>query len=172
MNNERFELDRKRRKELIAIFRELHAPPVTAMNGEFRASLLDQGRWLHNFLTVVAFNTPGIWISKSFVPTSDDEGHGYNSFRIGGDIKRIYPMKTYVGPSRLDGRPSYHLDYGPDNKRNVPSVTNLAGEVRQLSDTTFLGIGTADFGFSRLRREQPFLLEGPVAEFMPQSNAA
>ncbi len=169
---ERFELYRKRRKELVAIFRKLDAPTVAEMNGEFRASLLDQGRWLHNFLTIVAFNTPGIWISKSFRPTSDDQGQGYNSFRIGGDIRRIYRMSTYVGPSQLDGRPSYHLDYRPLNKRNVPSVSNLAGEVRRLDSTTFLGVGTTDFGMSRLRRAQPFMLEGPVAEFVPIPNAA
>ena len=172
MNNERFELCRKRRKDLIALFRELDAPTVAEMNGEFRASLLDQGRWLHNFLTIVAFNMPGVWISKSFLPTSDDVGEGYNSFRIGGDIRRIYPMKTYVGPSRLDGRPSYHLDYGPVNKRNVPSVSNLAGEVRRLGETTFLGVGTTDFGIKRFRRGQPFMLEGPVADYTPIARAA
>ena len=160
-----FDLMKLRRRQLVPIFQELDAPSVQEMNGEFRATLLDQGKWTHNFLSVLAFNMPGVWISKAFRPLSDQGGHGYNSFRIGSDIKKIYPMVTFVGPSRLDGRPSYHLNYGPLNRRNVPAWTRLAGEVRKYRDGLYLGIGTADCGLSAFRREQPFLLEGPLAAF-------
>ena len=165
MSNDLFDLMKMRRKALLSVFRELDAPEVLEMDGEFRATLLDQGAWVHNFITIVAFNMPGIWISKSFYPLSETDGRGYNSFRVGANIKKTYPMRTYVGPSRLDGKPSYHLDYGTLNKSNVASFTKLAGEVRKYDDAVYLGIGTADFGFSRLRREQPFVLEGSPGDF-------
>ncbi len=165
MSDVLFDLMKMRRKALISVFRELDAPAVREMDGEFRATLLDQGAWMHNFITIVAFNIPGVWISKSFYPINETDGRGYNSFRVGANIKKTYHMRTYVGPSRLDGRPSYHLDYSTVNKSNVPSFTKLAGEVRKYDDALYLGIGTADFGFSRLRREQPFVLEGSLTKF-------
>ncbi len=165
MSDDLFDLMKMRRKALMSVFRELDAPEVREMDGEFRATLLDQGAWMHNFITIVAFNMPGVWISKSFYPINETDGRGYNSFRVGANIKKTYHMRTYVGPSRLDGRPSYHLDYSTVNKSNVPSFTKLAGEVRKYEDALYLGIGTADFGFSRLRREKPFVLEGSRAKF-------
>ena len=65
MSDDLFDLMKMRRKALMSVFRDLDAPEVREMDGEFRATLLDQGAWVHNFITIVAFNMPGVWISKS-----------------------------------------------------------------------------------------------------------
>jgi hypothetical protein len=166
MSKQLFRMMKMPRKEIMQVFRSLDPPELREMNGEFRATLLDQGRWANNFFTNVAFNLPGVWISKSFTSVSDHEGCGYNTFRIGAKMRKIYRMKTYVGPSNLDGRQSYHLDYGKVERQDrLPAISKLAGEIRKLEASTYLGIGTADFGFSVFRREQPFILQGPMAEY-------
>ena len=166
MVNDAFQLMKLRRKEVIRIFRELPPPALREMHGEFRATLLDQGRWLHNFLTVLAFNFPGAWISKSFTPLSDQHGCGYNTFRVGNKTKKIYRMKTRIDRSNVDDKASFHLDYqAVIDQERMPSVTKLTGEIRKLAPSMYLGVGTADFGIKRLRRQQPFLLEGPVSDF-------
>ncbi len=166
MSSQMIRLMKLRRKELLKLFRELPAPEVSEMRGEFRATILDQGRWVHNFITIITFNMAGAWLSKSFSPDKDGNGIGYNSYRVGSTVKKIYRMKTYVGPSRFDEAQSYHLDYGiVDGQSLLPSWSKLRSELRKLDDSIYLGVGTADFGISRFRREQPFVLEGPVAEF-------
>ena len=167
-----FQLVKLGRRDLLCIFQQLTPPSVAEMDGEFRATLLDQGHWTHNFLTASAFNLPGSWISKSFTPLSDEQGCGYNTFRIGDRTRKMYRMGTYVSESRIDDGRSFHLDYrSVPGQEAVPKYSHLAGEVRRLSDSLFLGIGTADFGVRRLRRSQPFLLEGPVAPYVPLRGA-
>ena len=160
------ELMKLDRKAVIAIFRDLQPPSVGEMDGEYRATLLDQGRWTHNFFTSAAFQLPGSWLSKSFSPISATEGRGFNTFRSGKRLRKIYRMRTYLADSHLDGKPSYHLDYLKiEHQDHLPVFTKLSGQVRLLGDGLYLGLGTADFGFSKIRREQPFLLEGPIAEY-------
>lgn len=178
MSDDTFRIMNLPRKEVIKIFRELPAPSLAEMHGEFRATLLDQGKWSHNFFSILAFNLPGAWIAKSFAPLTKDGGCGYNVFRAGRKTHRIFRMKTHIGSSEADGKPSFHLNYqSVENQQVIPRFTNLKGEVRKLGPAVFLGVGTADFRFKMLRREQPFLLEGPVGSFdsrltMPVRSAA
>lgn len=166
MSSDTFRVMNLPRKEIIKIFRALPAPSLEEMDGEFRATLLDQGRWAHNFCSILAFNLPGAWIAKSFAPVAEESGCGYNVFRVGTKTRRIFRMNTYVGDSKADGNPSFHLDYqSVKHQESMPKFTNLAGEVRKLGPSRFLGVGTADFRLKICRREQPFLLEGPVGPY-------
>lgn len=160
------ELMKLDRKTVISVFRDLVAPQISEMNGEYRATLLDQGHWAHNFFTAAAFHFPGTWLSKSFTPISDQAGQGYNTFRTGKTISKIYRMNTYLAGSFLDGKHAYHLDYlSIERQDRLPLLVKLAGQIRRLSEGRYLGLGIADFGISRIRRAQPFLLEGPIADY-------
>lgn len=166
MSRELMRLMKLERKELVELFLRLHPPEVREMDGEFKATILDQGKWIHNFATIVAFNWPGAWLSKSFTPLSDTEGYGFNSYRVGRTIRKIFRMKTWLGPSKYDDKQSYHLDYvSVEKQERIPRWSNLESELRKLSDDMYLGVGTANFGISRFSRPQPFLLQGPVARF-------
>ena len=154
------------RKEVVGLFSELNAPAVDELAGEYRATLLDQGRWANNFFTLLAFNLPGAWISKSFAPLTTTEGRGYNSFRVGRDVRKIYRMRTYLAPSRFDAADSFHLDYSQvAGQQRLVKFAHLAGELRRLGDNTYLGLGSTDFGIAQFHRAAPFVLEGPVAAF-------
>ena len=146
--------------DALQLFGTLSAPSMREMRGEFRAELLDQGTrsWTLAALLVVHF--PGRWLAKAFTPTGDDEGHGYNVFVRGPRIVREVRMRTYLGPSKYDGRPSYHLDY---RAHQGGFVGTMRDEVRKLSDGLYLGIG--EVGWRPLRRRSPFVLQGPVAPF-------
>jgi hypothetical protein len=130
------------------------------MDGEYRAEMLDQGcrAWTQGSLLVV--NLPGRWIAKAFAPTEGGEGAGYNAFVRGARVVHDVRMRTYVGPSTYDGRPSYHLDY---SAYNGGFVGTMHDEIRRLSGDLYLGIG--EVGWRRMRRPGPFLLQGPVAPF-------
>lgn len=153
------------RKPLVKLFNELPPPDVESMDGEFRATLLDQGYWINNLVMLMAFNVPGVWIAKAFRPQTSERGEGYNAFRIGEHKRPRYRMDTYIAASQFDGRMSYHLDYRKRNRWNLAAWSNLKGEVRQLGPSLFLGLGTADFRLKSVRRACPFMLEGPTAEY-------
>ncbi len=76
------DLDRLSRAELMALFMSLEAPGVGELDGEYTATLLEQGSWLQNRISRVAVFNPlqGKWLTKSFQPTDDRYGHGYDSF--------------------------------------------------------------------------------------------
>lgn len=144
--------------EAVELFATLPAPSVEEMNGEFRAEMLDQGCRLWTLAVLLSVNLPGRWIAKGFAPTEGDEGAGYNAFVRGARIVHGVRMRTYVGPSTLDGRASYHLDYGA---YNWGLVGTFHDEIRKLSGDLYLGIGYV--GWGPVHRRTAFLMQGPVA---------
>lgn len=138
--------------ELLSIFRDLDAPTIDEMEGDFDAELLSQPNLAADVNGFFAVGLPFMpWLSKGFRPVSDDAGRGYNSFRLFGRIVQRYPMQTRFAPSRYDGRPSYTLIY-----RAFPSICgaiNMVDEVRRVGDGLYLAIGT--WGFSRRQRQMP-----------------
>lgn len=138
--------------ELLSLFRDLDAPTVAEMEGDFDADLLRQPNLAADVNGFFAVGLPFMpWLSKGFRPVSDDAGRGYNSFRRFGKVVQRYPMHTQIAPSRYDGRPSYTLIY-----RAYPSTCgaiNMVDEVRRLSEGLYLAIGT--WGFSPRQRQMP-----------------
>jgi len=151
-------------QDLIQLFGTLEAPGLEEMNGEFRATLLDQGSWLDNGWGRLLVKLPGRWLAKAFAPLSPKEGHGYNKFERRGEIFRKYRMRTSVGPSLIDERPSFHLDYSAFNRGFTHTVHE---EVRRLAEDLYLGLGRAGFTERQRRLLMPFLLEGPPEPFEP-----
>lgn len=138
--------------ELLSFFRDLPAPEIAEMNGDYDATLLRQPNIAADINGFFAVGIPLMpWLSKGFRPVSDSEGRGYNSFRQFGKVVQRYPMRTEVAPSRYDGRPSYTLMYRA--YRSTCGTINMVDEVRRVDDGLYLAIGT--WGFTRRQRQIP-----------------
>ncbi len=159
--------------ELVALFRRLPAPSFEKMHGEFAATLLEQGSGRAFITGQVALNINGRWLCKAFEPSGPNEGHGYNSFMTPRGVKRAVRMKTRIGPSKIQGdsNDSFHLEYADlnDFKRGGPGgafVHTMFDELRQAGPGLYLGIGRVGFTKKQLDELHPFILEGPVADFV------
>lgn len=155
------ELREMSRIELKHFFRELDAPSLRELDGEFATELLAQGTWLQSRLTHMLFGIYGTWLGKSFQPLDENEGHGHNNFHRRGVVHQRLQMRTYVGPSRLDAGQSYFLDYSPFNRGLIGTMVD---EIRRIERGVYLGIGMIG-PTKKLRRKMPFLLTGPIREF-------
>lgn len=156
------ELLKMPREDLVVLFSELPSPSLKEMNGEFAATLLDQGALWENLVSKVAINLPGKWRCKAFVPVTDLEGRGYNGFVFRGRDVRHFQMRTSVGRSKLATGESYHLDYSAYNGGYMGTMRD---EVRKVGEHLYLGIGRVGFTKWERRRLLPFLLEGPDRPF-------
>ena len=95
---------------IMEVFHGLPAPPVAEMDGEYRAEVLDQGAPRFLWLVLLVVHLKGRWLAKAFTPERPDGGRGYNDFVIGERVVRGTRMRTSLGPSQHDGRPSFRLD--------------------------------------------------------------
>ena len=150
------------RENLLFLCKELPSPALEEMNGEFAATLLDQGALWENLVSKVAINLPGKWRSKAFVPLTDSEGRGYNGFVFRGRDVRHFQMRTSVGPSKFTTGESFHLDYSAYNGGYMGTMRD---EVRKVGEHLYLGIGRVGFTKWERRRLLQFLLEGPDRPF-------
>jgi len=148
--------------DLLALFRDLDPPTLAEMDGEFVATLLDQGSPAMNVIASFTTNVPRRWLGKAFQPVSDSEGHGYNWFQGGVRTVRRYRMKTYLGDSAVDARRSYVLEYRPYNSGFMRTMID---EVRRVAPGLYVGLGRVGFGRFMRMRLYPFMLEGPVGPF-------
>jgi len=161
------------RDALLDLYRRLRAPQFEEMHGEFAATLLDQGNALGYLQSALVVNLKGRWLCKAFEPSGPNEGHGYNSFMTARGVRRAGRMRTRIGPSKLPGdtHDAFHLEYADFNnfKRGGLGgavLHTMFDEVRKVAPGLYLGIGRAGF-VERTRNEpHPFMLEGPVAEFV------
>ena len=81
--------------------------------------------------------TPGfLWNGKSFRSKSDTEGWGWNRFAK-GPILTIFPFKTLLGASIIDGNTSVIIDYNV--KRNPWWERRSWDELREVDPGVFLG---------------------------------
>lgn len=145
-------------KDLMALFVELEAPSLSAMDGDYASELLSQPTPMASVLGRAAVDRPlWRWRSKGFRPVDARTGRGYNSFTTaGGRIVQRYPMQTRLGPSRFDGRPAYHLLYPAF--RSTCGAIGMVDELRVAADGVFLGIGTWGFTDAQRHVPLPFLL--------------
>jgi hypothetical protein len=109
-------------------------------------------------------STRGYWLGKTFNQTGPNKGEGYNMWRLpGGKIKKNGRIATEVGPSLIDGKPSFLIVYAAYNKENT-----LVDEMRKLDNYLFLGAATT-LGKDGKRTSPPahFVLTGPIGEWVP-----
>lgn len=78
------------------------------------------------------------WGGKSFRADSEtaSAGRGINRVRLGGR-HQLFPFRTALGPSELDGGPCVRLDY--DLAVNPGPIRAIHDEVRQIRPGLFLG---------------------------------
>ncbi len=76
------------------------------------------------------------WAGKSFQAIDAKAGKGINRIRLGGR-HRLFPFRTYVGPSVVDRRPSVFIDY--DDPDNPGLIRAIHDEVREVESGLFLG---------------------------------
>lgn len=154
-------------EELMELYKTLEAPTMEEMTGEFNSVLLPQStKWDYLVYKTLldAPIWPGIWIGKAFRPLADKKGRGYNTFRkLNGKLKLAFPMRTYLAPSRYDGKESFQLVYRPF--WSLYGMFHMVDEVRKLDENRYLLVGT--YGFTKKWRMRPafILLEGPVRPY-------
>ena len=160
-------------QQVLDLYHRLDAPPFEEMHGEFAASLLDQGSAGAYLFGAFAVNFKGRWLCKAFEPTGPNEGHGYNTFQDRRGVQRAARMRTRIGPSKLPGdeKDAFHLEYADFNSLRKGGPTGaymhtMFDEVRKVADRLYLGIGRLGFTEKAQAHLRPFILEGPVAEFV------
>jgi hypothetical protein len=159
--------------ELVEVFRGLPVPSFEEMDGEFAATLLEQGSGPAFIAACIALHLRGRWLGKAFEPTGPNEGHGYNLFMTPRSVQRRARMRTRIGPSKIPGErsDSFHLEYADFNdfKRGGPLgafVHTMFDELRKAAPGLYLGIGRVGFTKTQSAELHPFMLEGPVAPYV------
>lgn len=154
-------------RQLVDLFSQLPPPLVADMNGEYAGELLAQRGLIDALPVKFLLYTPvllGKWQGKAFRPISEERGRGYNTFFYFGHAVRIGPMETLIAPSRFDGRPAYQLVYAA-YRWSIGEIVHMVDEVRQVSPSVFLGMGTWGFTDRHRHRPIPFLLSGPLSAY-------
>ena len=117
-------------------------------------------RWLRRRAALPRF----AWHGKSFRMKSETEGWGFN--RVGrGPLVTVFPFKTGLGPSVIDGGPCVIIDY--DVPRNPWWERLTYDELREVGPGVFLGVTTL-----RLFGRRPVVLWFAVDTTVPQGWAA
>ena len=103
----------------------------------------------------------GYWLGKAYRPLSETEGEGYNRWLFADrSIVRNGRFATRLGPSLIDGNPSYIMDYGAFND------TTLVDEIRKLDESVYLGVGTTATEDGGRSAPGHFALVGPTDEWV------
>lgn len=155
------------RDSLLTLWGTLPPVPVNEMKGHMQgfvpnAGVKDrQARSLDYMFNETS--TRGYWLGKTFTQTGPNKGEGYNMWRFpGGKIVRNLRVGTSVGPSLIDGKPSFLIDYSAFNPKNT-----LIDEMRKLDDYIFLGAATTAGADGKRTPPEHFVLAGPVDEWVP-----
>jgi hypothetical protein len=163
------ELIKLNREQVVDLFRTLEAPALEELTGEFTGHVPDGGDPENRRrIDERMFNENswlGYWLGKAYRVTGDNVGEGYNmGRRPDGRTDRFLRFGTYVGPSQIDGQPSIVMTYSSFN--NPSGNRDLIDEIRKLSDGVYLGLGSARAEDGSRTRPGPFVLTGPIGEWV------
>ncbi|MFW6051504.1 MAG: hypothetical protein ACODAU_10035 [Myxococcota bacterium] len=150
-------------RRLVEVFHGLEAPTLGEMRGAFHATLLDQGPKLVTLVARGVVTWPARWLAKAFEPQGAEGGHGHNVVRFPWGVRRLFRMRTFVGPSRIAEGDAYHLDYSAFNRGPMGTMWD---EVRRVSEGLYLGLGRMGYTERQRRHLMPFMLEGPPEPFV------
>ena len=143
--------------DAVSLWRDSPAPSIAEMNGHY-LGLRPTAELNGNALYFDEKSEMGYWLGKAFRPAAQDRGEGYNRFRkSGGVIERYSRMETYVGPSPVDGKTSFIIDYSRFN----PAISML-DDLRRLDAGVYIGVATYPDGAGHRTAPEPFLLVGPT----------
>jgi hypothetical protein len=154
--------------ELVRLFHAAQAPAFAEMKGEYQAASLPAGvLGFVGSLYIRYLFGPGQWVGKAFFPFEAHAGWGYNLFSVeerGGSsrVLRQRKMATFLGPSNIDGRASFHLDYSPYNGGLNHTVHD---ELRKICDGLYLGLGYVGFSAGAIT-PVPFVVHGQSTDWV------
>lgn len=139
------------------LFATLDPPNPRALAGVQQGEIVGP-RWQ------TALSRPALWVCRLsgwWGKQFDAHGRGVNVVQRGGDLRSALPIHLELRPSKLDGRPSLAVVYGPDSPWPWPWVVD---ELRRLDDRTCLGLAV----FTPLRLATfAFLLTPVTARVQP-----
>ena len=161
------QLEKLSPRQLVKYYKTLDAPSFEEMDGEFEACMVGKTNQLSKISTKLVMYNPylyGRWQRKGFTSESNDRGHGYNTFKKSGGIRRQVRMNTRITQSGFDKKPAFQLKYAP--YKNLLALSSTVDEVRKIKDGFYLGIGTFVISNNIRLNPMPFILEGPVAPFV------
>lgn len=152
--------------EGIALWKTLEAVPMAEMNGHYMGLGPDaKNEQYQKGYAAFMFDEKsprGYWLGKAFRPLTATTGEGYNRWRFtGGRIDRNLRMATRMGPSLIDNKQSYILDYSAFNPRST-----LVDELRKLDDSVYLGAATTAAADGKRNPPDFFILIGPTDEWV------
>jgi hypothetical protein len=127
-------------RELAALYGEGTMPEgLHALDGDLTGRMLavrGAGGPLHWGLSRYARSRAFPWAGKSFASRDSKSGTGINRVTLAGR-HRLFPFRTHVGPSVVDGHPAVILDY--DDPDNPGLVRAIHDEVREIAPGLFFG---------------------------------
>ena len=152
--------------DALALYGRLPSPTMQEMHGEFAGYISKQALPLLRLSGQLALRNPvlGYWMGKAFRPISDTLGRGYNPFRHVGGVSQHFAMQVALAPSRHDGKPAFQLVYRAFH--SLLGDVHALDEVRRVHEGLYLGLGTAGWPHSGLRRFPAlFVLAGPIGPY-------
>jgi len=153
---------------IMALWKTLPPPTMAEMNGHLMGLVPnfgdDKQQTSSNNYMFDENSVRGYWLGKTFKQIGPNKGEGYNLWRLPhGVIKRNLQVATEIGPSLIDGKPAFLINYGVYNKGNM-----LVDEMRKLDDYLFLGAATnVTDGKRNTDNPSHFVLTGPTEEWRP-----
>jgi len=153
-------------EEGLAIWATLPPPSIQEMNGHYMGLGPDATNPEHQKAYAAYMfderSPRGYWLGKAFRPLTATTGEGYNRWRFPGrKIVRNLRIATRIGPSLIDGRTSYLLDYTVYNKGMT-----LIDELRKVDDDIYFGAATWVMPDGKRSKPDFFILIGPTDEWV------
>lgn len=128
--------------ELDRIYREAPAPTgverlVGTPKGRMLAVRGTDGTKLFSLLGFLASRRRFPWDGKSFGALSPSEGTGINRIKLLPLRFDVFPFRTRLEPSAVDGRPCVYLDY--EQPKNPFFIARIRDEIREVAPDLWLG---------------------------------
>ena len=156
--------------ELVDLWRELDAPTLEEMYGEYEGTMIYPLSITH--ATIRKTEGPGEWFGKAFAPDPHGRfpGQGYNMWFTPDRLVRTMRFAGEIGTSLIDGRPAlmgYYSEFQSHNKDN-----GMTNELRKLGEGLFVGIISTKVDHAYWGPVEPesgrghphaWLLRGPIA---------
>ncbi|MXW00198.1 MAG: hypothetical protein F4X59_00535 [Holophagales bacterium] len=149
----------------VALWKTLPAAGMAELDGHYQGVIPNAGDHERQTRTsdfmYAEDSVRGYWLGKAYRPLAETEGEGYNRWRFpDGEIVRNGRFATRMGPSLIDGQPSYIMDY------SAFSDTTLVDEIRKLDEGVYLGVGTTETEDGGRSAPGHFALVGPTDEWV------
>ena len=149
----------------VALWKTLPAAGMAELDGHYQGVIPNAGDTERQTRTsgfMYDEDSPrGYWLGKAYRPLTETEGEGYNRWRFADrTIVRNGRFATRMGPSLIDGNPSYIMDYSAFND------TTLVDEIRRLDEGVYLGVGTTATEDGGRSAPGHFALVGPTDEWI------